>query len=198
MTGNFVETAEPITLFSAWLEEAGASEPNDPNAMSLATVDGDGAPNVRIVLLKGLDGQGFVFYTNYESAKGRELLANPKAALCFHWKSLQRQVRVRGNVTPVAPEEADAYFASRPRGSRIGTWASQQSRPLESWAGLEKAVAAYTAKFAIGTIPRPDYWSGFRLAPREIEFWSAGTFRLHRRTVYRRADGGWNKVELYP
>jgi len=166
--------------------------------MALATVDADGMPNVRTVLLKGYDRIGFVFYTNYESAKGRELLANPKAALNFHWKSLGRQVRVRGAVVPVSAAEADAYFASRPRGSRIGAWASQQSRPLESRFALEKAVAAYTAKFAIGEIPRPGHWSGFRLAPREIEFWSAATFRLHDRVLFRRAGEGWEKTRLYP
>jgi pyridoxamine 5'-phosphate oxidase len=198
MNGDLVTNTDPFAVFAEWFKAAEAAEPNDPNAMSLATVDADGMPNVRTVLLKGCDAHGFVFYTNYESAKGRELLANPKAALNFHWKSLGRQVRVRGAVAPLSAAEADAYFASRPRGSRIGAWASQQSRPLESRFALEKAVAAYTAKFAIGEIPRPDYWSGFRLAPREIEFWSAGTFRLHDRVVFRRAGEGWEKTRLYP
>jgi pyridoxamine 5'-phosphate oxidase len=198
MNGDLVTNTDPFAVFAEWFRAAEAAEPNDPNAMSLATVDADGMPNVRTVLLKGYDADGFVFYTNYESAKGRELLANPKAALNFHWKSLGRQVRVRGAVAPLSAVEADAYFATRPRGSRIGAWASQQSRPLESRFALEKAVAAYTTKFAIGEIPRPGYWSGFRLAPRQIEFWSAGTFRLHDRVVFRRAGEGWEKTRLYP
>jgi pyridoxamine 5'-phosphate oxidase len=198
MNGDLVTNTDPFAVFAEWLKAAEAAEPNDPNAMSLATVDADGMPNVRTVLLKGYDANGFVFYTNYESAKGRELLASPKAALNFHWKSLGRQVRLRGAVVPVSAVDADAYFASRARGSRIGAWASQQSRPLESRFALEKAVAAYTAKFVIGEIPRPVYWSGFRLAPREIEFWSAGTFRLHDRVVFHRAGEGWEKTRLYP
>jgi pyridoxamine 5'-phosphate oxidase len=198
MNGDFAERAEPIALFGEWLKAAEASEPNDPNAMALATVDGDGLPDVRMVLLKGFDAAGFVFFTNFESAKGRELLANPKAALCFHWKSLRKQVRVRGPVSEVSAAEADAYFASRQRGSRIGAWASQQSRPLESRFALEKAVAAYTARYAIGEIPRPAYWSGFRLAPQEIEFWSDGTFRLHDRIKFVRNGEGWEKTRLYP
>ena len=199
MSSDFTATADPISLFAAWLGEAEASEPNDPNAMALATVDGDGMPDVRMVLLKEHDAKGFVFFTNFESAKGRELAANPKAALCFHWKSLSRQVRVRGPVTEVTAEEADAYFASRPRLSRIGAWASQQSRPLESRFALEKAVATFTAKYAIGEVPRPPYWSGFRLAPVEIEFWQSGAFRLHDRVRFTRgADGAWEKTRLYP
>ena len=198
MDHDFDEVAEPFRLFAEWLGEAEAAEPNDPNAMALATVDGDGMPNVRMVLLKGLDGGGFVFFTNYESAKGRELLASRKAALCFHWKSLRRQIRVRGPVEEVSKAEADAYFATRARGSRIGAWASQQSRPLESRFALEKAVASYAAKFAIGEIPRPDYWSGFRLMPVEIEFWRNREFRLHDRIRFRRAGDGWVKTRLYP
>jgi pyridoxamine 5'-phosphate oxidase len=198
MDHDFDEVAEPFRLFAEWLGEAEASEPNDPNAMALATVDGDGMPNVRMVLLKGLDGGGFVFFTNYESAKGGELLASRKAALCFHWKSLRRQIRVRGPVEEVSKAEADAYFATRARGSRIGAWASQQSRPLESRFALEKAVASYAAKFAIGEIPRPDYWSGFRLIPVEIEFWRDREFRLHDRIQFRRAGDGWVKTRLYP
>jgi len=198
MDHDFDEVAEPFRLFAEWLGEAEASEPNDPNAMALATVDGDGMPNVRMVLLKGLDGGGFVFFTNYESAKGGELLASRKAALCFHWKSLRRQIRVRGPVEEVSKAEADAYFATRARGSRIGAWASQQSRPLESRFALEKAVASYAAKFAIGEIPRPDYWSGFRLKPVEIEFWRNREFRLHDRIQFRRAGDGWAKTRLYP
>ena len=198
MNSDFEQGAEPFALFGEWLKAAEASEPNDPNAMALATVDGDGLPDVRMVLLKGFDEKGFVFFTNFESAKGRELLANPKAALCFHWKSLRKQVRVRGPVTEVSAAEADAYFASRQRGSRIGAWASQQSRPLESRFALEKAVAAYTARYAIGEIPRPAYWSGFRIAPQEIEFWSDGAFRLHDRIKYVRTAEGWEKTRLYP
>ena len=197
---DFTETAEPFELFAAWLKDAAASEVNDAEAMALATVDPSGMPNVRMVLLKGAGPAGFVFYTNYESAKGQELLATPKAALCFHWKSLRRQVRVRGPVAPVSLEEADAYYASRPRGSRIGAWASQQSRALESRFALEKAVAAYTARYALGEIPRPDYWSGFRLTPLEIEFWHDRPFRLHERLQFRRAAQGesWTKTRLYP
>jgi len=198
MTREFEQETDPIALFSEWLGDAEASEPNDPTAMALATVDADGLPDIRMVLLKGFDAEGFVFFTNYESAKGVELLANPKAALCFHWKSLRRQVRVRGPVSQVEKDEADAYFASRPRGSRIGAWASKQSRPLESRFALEKAVAAYTARFAIGQIPRPDYWSGFRIAPLEMEFWADRPFRLHDRIRFTRTDDGWDRTRLYP
>ena len=198
-THDFTEAAEPFLLFKQWLEDASASEPNDPNAVALATVDADGLPDVRMVLLKGFDEQGFVFYTNFESAKGREILGTMKAALCFHWKSLRRQVRVRGPVEVVSDAEADAYYATRPRGSRIGAWASKQSRPLESRFALEKAVAEYTARHAIGDIPRPKHWSGFRILPRTIEFWHDRPFRLHDRMVFsRRADGGWGKTRLYP
>ena len=196
---------DPFATFAAWLSEAEKSEPNDPNAMSLATVDSAGLPNVRMVLLKGVDddgvtNRGFVFYTNYEGAKGREILASPKVALGFHWKSLRKQIRVRGSVTGVSDEEADAYFASRARLSRIGAWASQQSRPLESKFALEAQVAKYTAKFGVGEIPRPPYWSGFRVTPIEIEFWSDGAFRLHDRLVFRRPspDQPWATVRLYP
>ena len=198
-TGDFTETAEPYRLFAAWLKDATASEPNDPNAVALATVDTDGLPDVRMVLLKGFDEQGFVFYTNFESAKGREILATMKAAMCFHWKSLRRQVRVRGPVEIVTDTEADAYFASRPRGSRIGAWASKQSRPLEGRFALEKAVAEYTARHAIGEIPRPPYWSGFRIRPSQIEFWHDRPFRLHDRIVFTANDKGeWDKDRLYP
>lgn len=198
-SGDFTEAAEPFLLFRQWLEDAAASEPNDPNAVALASVDGDGLPDVRMVLLKGLDEHGFVFYTNFESAKGREILGAMKAALCFHWKSLRRQVRVRGPVEVVSDAEADAYFASRPRGSRIGAWASKQSRPLESRFALEKAVAEYTARHAIGDIPRPKHWSGFRIVPQTIEFWHDRPFRLHDRVVFsRNANGGWDRTRLYP
>lgn len=199
-SADFVEAEEPFSLFAAWLKDAEAREPNDPNAMSLATVDETGMPNVRMVLLKGFDAAGFVFYTNYESRKGRELTGAGKAALGFHWKSLRRQVRVRGPVAPVTDAEADAYFASRARGSRIGAWASKQSRPLESRFALEKAVADYTARYALGEIPRPPYWSGFRLTPLSIEFWQDGMFRLHDRVQFTRDDdgGGWARTRLYP
>ncbi|PWJ85444.1 pyridoxamine 5'-phosphate oxidase [Pseudaminobacter salicylatoxidans] len=198
-SGDFSESMEPFRLFAAWLDEAGRSEPNDANAVALATVDSDGLPDVRMVLLKGFDEKGFVFYTNFESAKGSEILATMKAAMCFHWKSLRRQVRIRGAVEIVSDEEADAYFESRPRGSRIGAWASKQSRPLESRFALEKSVAEYTARYAMGHIPRPGYWSGFRIIPRTIEFWHDRPFRLHDRIVFSRAaDGGWDKDRLYP
>ncbi|EHK53742.1 pyridoxamine 5'-phosphate oxidase, partial [Allomesorhizobium alhagi] len=162
-SGDFTEAAEPFRLFAEWLDDAVKSEPNDPSAVALATVDENGMPDVRMVLLKGFDEQGFVFYTNFESIKGREILSSMKAAMCFHWKSLRRQVRVRGPVEIVSDAEADAYYATRPRGSRIGAWASKQSRPLESRFALEKAVAEYTARYAFGDIPRPPYWSGFRI-----------------------------------
>jgi pyridoxamine 5'-phosphate oxidase len=199
-TGDFTEENEPFTLFGSWLEEAKKSEINDPNAVALATVDPDGLPNVRMVLLKGFDADGFVFYTNFESQKGREILATRKAAMCFHWKSLRRQVRLRGTVEIVSDAEADAYFQSRARGSRIGAWASKQSRPLESRFALEKAVAEFTARHAIGEIARPPYWSGFRIRPVSIEFWKDGAFRLHDRIEFRRpeTEGDWSKVRMYP
>jgi len=173
------EGNDPFVLFADWLTLAKDKEPNDPNAMALATVDADGLPDVRMVLLKHADPSGFVFYTNLESAKGMQLAGDPKAALCFHWKSLRRQVRVRGKVEPVSEAEADAYFASRARDSRIGAWASTQSRPLESRHALEKNVAKFAAKFGIGEIPRPPFWSGYRIVPLRIEFWRDRPFRLH-------------------
>lgn len=197
-TSDFTQENEPYSLFGTWLKDAEASEPNDPNALALATVDAHGMPNVRMVLLKGFDQDGFVFYTNYESRKGTELLGQKKAAMVFHWKSLRRQIRVRGNIETVSDAEADAYFETRARGSRIGAWASKQSRPLESRFALEKAVAEYTIKFGIGHIPRPAHWSGFRLKPTSIEFWADRPFRLHDRVEFTRAGEGWEKVRMYP
>ncbi len=193
---------DPFGIFAAWLAEAEASEVNDPNAMALSTVGTDGMPSCRMVLLKGYDEKGFVFYTNYESRKGRQLLATPKAALLFHWKSLRRQVRIEGEVAPVSDAEADEYFGSRAKQSQIGAWASQQSRPLEGRFELEKRVAKYAAKYAVTKVPRPAYWSGFRLTPRLIEFWQDGAFRLHDRLVYSRAESdtgdAWTTERLYP
>lgn len=197
---DFTAAEEPLGLFAAWLEEAKVTEPADANAMTLATVDRNGMPNARMVLLKGLDGRGFVFYTNLDSRKGQELIGTPKAALLFHWKSLARQVRVRGGVERVADAEADAYFATRPKLSQIGAWASRQSAPLESRLAFEKAVARETVRFALGAVPRPPFWSGFRLLPLAIEFWHDRPFRLHDRVEYSRAalDHPWRKTRLYP
>ena len=192
---------DPITHFQSWLSEAEKSEPNDPTAVALATADSNGMPNVRMVLLKAADQQGFVFYTNFESAKGDELVVNPQAALCFHWKSLRRQVRVQGSIEVVADQEADDYFASRAKDSQIGAWASQQSRALENRFALEKAVARFAAKHALGAVPRPPYWSGYRLVHEKIEFWTDKPFRLHDREVFYRdlrSDNGWRKEKLYP
>ncbi|MGO9007876.1 MAG: pyridoxamine 5'-phosphate oxidase [Beijerinckiaceae bacterium] len=199
-TSDFAEANDPFGLFATWLNAAEKSEPNDPNAMALATVDAEGLPDVRMVLLKAATPEGFVFYSNRQSAKGRELEVNQRAAVVFHWKSLRRQVRVRGPVELVSDAEADAYFRSRPLRSRLGAWASQQSRPLESRLALEAAVAKYAVKFAFGEVPRPAYWVGYRILPLAIEFWSDGAFRLHDRLAFRRTalDEAWTKERLYP
>lgn len=198
--------ADPFDLFAQWMEEAESHEPNDPNAMALATVDASGQPSVRMVLLKGVDSaehhpRGFVFYTNLESNKGLALATHHKAGLCFHWKSLKRQIRIDGPVEPVSDEEADAYFASRARGSQIGAWASRQSRPLEGRWALEKEVARCTARFHIGSIPRPPFWSGFRVVPVRMEFWEDRPYRLHERFVYTpgsTASQAWQVTRLFP
>ena len=195
-----IDAAEPFALFGQWLKDAAGREPNDPNAMALATVDRDGLPDVRMVLLKDFDEAGFVFYTNTQSAKGRQLLDTHKAALLFHWKSLRRQVRVRGEVSQVSAEEADAYFHSRARQSQVGAWASDQSRPLPDRFALEKRVAEYGLKFGLGEIPRPDHWTGFRVAPLSLEFWRDRAFRLHDRVQFTRAGtaANWSRQKLYP
>jgi pyridoxamine 5'-phosphate oxidase len=195
-----IEAGEPFVLFAEWLKDAKAKEPNDPNAMAVATVDADGLPDVRMVLLKDFDEAGFVFYTNTLSAKGQQLTQDPKAALLFHWKSLRRQVRIRGGVSRVSDAEADAYFHSRARQSQIGAWASDQSRPLEDRFALEKKVAEYGLKFGLGKIDRPPHWTGFRVAPLAMEFWRDRPFRLHDRVQFRRdtVTGGWSRAKLYP
>lgn len=197
--GGIGEKENPFTLFHAWLKEAEKSEPNDFNAMSIASVDGEGRPNVRMVLLKDAADGTFVFYTNYESAKGVELIGRPYAALCFHWKSLGKQVRVRGTVEKTSAADSDAYFATRPKDSQIGCWASAQSRAVETRWAFEKEIAKYAAQYALSKVPRPPYWGGFRITPFEIEFWRNRPFRLHDRLVYRReASGPWRTERLYP
>ena len=199
-TGGDVSFNTPFEKFEEWFSDARKSEPNDPHAMSLATVDGNGLPNVRMVLLKGHDETGFVFYTNFESQKGSEIQGNMKVAACFHWKSLRRSVRIRGPVAVVSDEEADEYFASRPRDSRIGAWASRQSRPLAGKFELEKEVARFAAKYPVGAVPRPPHWSGFRITPVSIEFWTDKPFRLHERIIYlRELDAStWRTSYLFP
>jgi len=197
---KFFDATDPLALFDEWMKEAWTTEPNDAHAMSLATVDQEGMPNVRMVLLKGVDERGFVFYTNYESAKGQELLGQKKAAICFHWKSLRRQIRVRGEIHSVSAEEADAYYNSRDRGSRIGAWASRQSRPMSDRFELEREVAKKAVKYAVGAIPRPEYWSGFRIVPASIEFWRDKPFRLHDRRLFTRKtqEDNWSIEQLFP
>jgi pyridoxamine 5'-phosphate oxidase len=193
-----LEANDPIALFQTWLAEAAKAEPDDANAMALATVDSDGLPNSRMVLLKGVDAAGFVFYTNTQSAKGRELAAHPKAALTFHWKSLRRAVRVRGRVAAVTPQEADAYFATRARPAQIGAWASDQSAEMPDRFALEKRVAEIGLRFGLGKIPRPPHWSGYRVAPTTIEFWRNRPFRLHERLVFQRTGRDWTTKRLFP
>ncbi len=195
-----LDTDEPLALFADWFAEAKRTEPNDPNAMCLATVDEGGLPDARMVLLKDYDADGFVFYTNLDSAKGQQLAANAQAALVFHWKSLRKQVRMRGSVQPVTKQEADAYFSTRARDSQIGAWASTQSRPLDGRFALEKRIAEYGLKHAVGTVPRPPHWSGFRLQPVQIEFWRDRAFRLHDRLQFTRPspDQPWEKRKLFP
>ena len=199
-TADFTKAGDPLALFKLWLGEAGASEINDPEAMTLATVDADSLPDARMILCKGADARGLVFYSNIDSAKGRELKTHPRAAALFHWKSLRRQARFRGAVAEVSAAESDAYFASRPRGSQIGAWASAQSRPLASRADLEAAVHAYELRFASAEVPRPEYWRGYRLEPVEIEFWRDRPSRLHERIMFTRSTPGstWERRLLYP
>ena len=199
-SSDFTEAVDPFPLFRQWFAQAAEKEVNDPDAITLATVDASGMPDARAMLCKQVDERGFVFYTNAESAKGGEIAANPKAAILFHWKSLRRQVRARGPLAKISDAESDAYFASRPRLSRIGAWASQQSRPLESRGKLLGAVALLTAKFGVGEIPRPPYWGGFRLTPMQIEFWQDHQYRLHDRIRFTREGEGepWRRQRLYP
>lgn len=198
-SSDFGGAEEPFSLFAQWFQEAQASEPNDPETMALATIDADGMPDVRMVLCKDFDSDGFVFYSNEQSAKGGQLAARPKAALLFHWKSLRRQIRIRGSIGAASAADSDGYFASRSRNSRIGAWASQQSRPLESRAALEAEFARYAQKFGAGDIPRPPHWRGFRLTPRTVEFWRDGANRLHDRMAFERVgNAAWTRTRLFP
>ena len=198
--GDVFTKEDPVALFEEWLAMAVKTEPNDPNAVALATVDADGMPDLRMVLLKDIDAKGLTFYTNTESAKGRQLTENPKAALCFHWKTLRRQVRFRGAVEQVSDEEADAYFSTRSRSARIGAWASDQSRPMEGRFSLEKRIAEETARFGVKEVTRPPYWTGFRVTPLQVEFWVNRPFRLHDRLVFSResAASPWATERLFP
>jgi pyridoxamine 5'-phosphate oxidase len=196
-----IKDRDPFEIFTGWLDKASRTEHNNPNAMTLATVGKDGRPSARMVLLKDFGAEGFTFYTNLDSPKCHQLRENPNAALLFHWKTLDRQVRIEGPVEQVPDIEADAYFASRPRASQLGAWASHQSQPLDGWAELEKRVAMYTAKFHIGPVPRPDFWSGFRLHAECIEFWKQGNFRLHKRFIFTESDREsekWAVQQVYP
>jgi len=197
---GIASAADPLELFHVWFGDAKTSEPGEPNAMALATADASGRPNVRMVLLKSADRSGFVFYTNVESAKGTELAANPQAALLFHWKSLGKQVRIVGPVSRVGDSEADAYFATRPKDSQIGAWASAQSRPMQARFEFEKEIAKFAAKYALSKVPRPPFWTGLRVTPLEFEFWRERPFRLHDRMSYRRSapDQPWSVSRLYP
>lgn len=199
-SSDFTQENEPIGLFKTWFEEASQSEPNDPSAMAVATVDASGLPDVRMVLMKEYNAEGFVFYTNSQSAKGNQLAANMQAAANFHWKTLRRQVRLRGPVEIVPEAMSDAYFASRARDARIGAWASQQSQPLESRFAFEKAIASQALRFNIGEVPRPPHWFGYRIQPLQIEFWHDRPYRLHDRIVFQRPglDQAWSKERLYP
>ncbi len=192
------EDSDPVSLFRAWFDEAKSREAGDATAMALATAGASGAPAVRMVLLKDADARGFTFYTNTESRKADELAENARAALAFHWPVLKRQVRVEGSVERVADAEADAYFATRARGSQLGAWASEQSRPMAHRFDLEKRVAQFTARFGLGTVPRPPYWTGFRVVPDAVEFWREMPFRLHDRVRYERTADGWSQQRLYP
>lgn len=193
-----LDATDPIALFAEWYGEAAKCGLKEPTAVTLATADGQGRPTARMVLLKGHDERGFVFYTNTQSRKGDALRENPFAALCFYWPPLGRQLRIEGAVEPVAEEEADAYFASRDRQARIGAWASAQSRPMEGRFVLEREIARFAAKFAVGEVPRPPHWSGYRLTPDRIEFWREGAFRLHHRRVFVRQGDGWTTMRLFP